>query len=292
MNNFYFSIILFFSLQAIGATEVGVVSSLKGDCFVTRADKKVPLVEGSSIYGEDRIETTKNAEVNILYDDNSMQTIASETAVVVKSVSDADEGSSYFTLAFGTLKSVVGKRKEKQKYEIEAGDVSLGIRGTALQVSLSESGQFQVIVFEGNVEATQIVSEKSLKDDNKTGTQGKSSTASKTFIGAGEKISSGKSVTPLSQKEKLEISQKSATEKVASIQSSNQAQSQSSSNEVAAVLNTIKQEILEITASNDAVKQSAAAIESKEDQLDKGRSLLINLNPSVKSLVTDLEDIR
>ena len=292
MNNFYFSIILFFSLQAIGATEVGVVSSLKGECFVTRADKKVTLVEGSSIYEQDRIETNKNSEVTILYDDNSMQTIASETAVMIKSVSDVNEGSSYFTLAFGTLKSVVGKRKEKQKYEIEAGDVSLGIRGTALQVSLSESGQYQVVVFEGKVEVLPTVAVDSSKEDKKTETQGKSSNTSQVFIGAGEKLSSNKSLTPLSQGEKLEISQKSATEKVASIQSSNQAQSQSSSNEVAAVFNTIKQEILEITTSNDAVKQSATAAESKEDQIDKGRSLLINLSPSVKSIVTALEDIR
>ena len=40
------------------------------------------------------------------------------------------------------------------------------------------------------------------------------------------------------------------------------------------------------------MKQSATAAESKEDQIDKGRSLLINLSPSVKSIVTALEDIR
>lgn len=293
MNKIYFLSIFFFPIQAIGATEVGVVSSLKGECFVTRAEKKIPLVEGSTIYEQDKIETKENAALNILYDDNSLQSIASETAILIKSVSDINEGSSYFTIVFGTLKSVVGKRKETQKYEIEAGDVSLGIRGTALQVSLNTSGEYQVTVFEGNVEIKPTSTFEKSADDNKSADDKKTINQEKSLnISAGEKTSSGKNVTPLSAEEKTHIAQKEVEEKATSIQSSNEAQSQSSSNEVAAVVDIIKEEVSELTASHDAVKQNATAIESKEDQLDKGRSLFINLNTSVKSIVKDLEDIR
>lgn len=295
------------SFSAFSSNEVGIVSSVKGGAFVIRADKKTPLVEGSVIYEGDKIETDKVGSINVLYDDNSMQTVNSNTTVVIDSISGVNEGSSYFTLVFGTLKSVVGKRKDKQKYEIEAGDVSLGIRGTSLQVSLNGSA-YELVVFEGNVEVRPIVTttssggdDTSTTSDNDsttgtgtgTGTTGTKKTGTGVLsVGAGQVTGSGQEVVSLSPEQILKIVEEVTQAEVEAVTASNEAQAASSDNGVDDITETIEQDVVDATEATDAVKDNSSATESMEDQLDKGRSLLINLKPSVRSLVKALEDIR
>lgn len=310
MNNIFLFFILAFSFELFPSAEVGIVSSAKGKVFVVRSEKKIPLLEGSSIHKGDAVETEEGASVTILYDDNSMQTVSSNSKVLIDSVSDVNEGSSYFTLMFGTLKSVVGKRKDKQKYEIEAGDVSLGVRGTALQVSLN-GGRYELVVFEGKVEVRPVVVATSAEDSDtdtdtagtngsKTGGGSGSGTSSTKkvkvkgaiSVAAGEQVGSGASVKALSPKALLKIVEEVAQAGADAVVASNGAQGNSSTNDVVSVSQTIEAEVVAATVETDGVKVSSAATESTEDLLDKGRTLLINLQPTVRSLVNELKDIQ
>ena len=319
MTNFIFFILLFFSSHALSNAQVGSVSLLRGKAHVLRGDNKaIPLKESSAIFSGDTIETGDDGLLKILYDDNSMQVIEKKSKIIVNEVATEEEGSSYFTLLFGKLKSVVGKRDKEREYKLNAGDVSLGVRGTNFVVDFYDTtGGPNVYVTKGSVVATsQSKEDKDSGEDSKKSSdkdkadgkkkessdskkenstqKNKSSVVAKKTTSRSVTISKGQSFDS-SQPDEAVAMPPAVMKQLASDDAVVDSKSVSAASEAQAQSDSSASEVLEAVddETNDAIKQAEEVkAETALDNTETINSIKIQIQPVVRSLVENFEDIQ
>ena len=132
-------IILIFSVQAFASSEqIGVIGFVIGDVFNQKGEK---LNVGDSIYFGDTISANDGAKSQLLFIDQTVMTIGSETKLTIDEfIYDPIENSGKLltTINAGSVKILTGKISEKNpaNLEVKTPAGTIGTRGTEFKASV------------------------------------------------------------------------------------------------------------------------------------------------------------
>ena len=132
-------IILIFSVQALASSEqIGVIGFVIGDVFNQKGEK---LNVGDSIYFGDTISANDGAKSQLLFIDQTVMTIGSETKLTIDEfIYDPVESSGKLltTIKAGSVKILTGKISEKNpaNLEVKTPAGTIGTRGTEFKASV------------------------------------------------------------------------------------------------------------------------------------------------------------
>ena len=132
-------IIFIFSLQAFASSEqIGVIGFVIGDVFNQKGEK---LNVGDSIYFGDTISANDGAKSQLLFIDQTVMTIGSETKLTINEfIYDPIENSGKLltTINAGSVKILTGKISEKNpaNLEVKTPAGNIGTRGTEFKASV------------------------------------------------------------------------------------------------------------------------------------------------------------
>ena len=132
-------IILIFSVQALASSEqIGVIGFVIGDVFNQKGEK---LNVGDSIYFGDTISANDGAKSQLLFIDQTVMTIGSETKLTIDEfIYDPIENSGKLltTINAGSVKILTGKISEKNpaNLEVKTPAGNIGTRGTEFKASV------------------------------------------------------------------------------------------------------------------------------------------------------------
>jgi hypothetical protein len=132
------------------------IEDIKGTGLILLVDATVPesAAEGESVQVGDALITKDNSEITLALNDNTLVHIEADTQIRVADL--ASNNSQGFTsrieLLMGNILSEVEKLNESQSsFEIAAGGVVCGVRGTAFEVQ-KQGDNVSTSTFHGNVE--------------------------------------------------------------------------------------------------------------------------------------------
>ena len=145
---FYFLLMTILSNNSYSS--VGIIAAVKGNVKIISNNSVKKAVQGLKIKNGDKVETKSNSYAKIIFDDNSMLDIEENSLIKISYISKEKKGS-ILNFIYGKIKSIVGKRKENESYEIKSGSTSWGIRGTELTIQLLED-EILVQMWDGSVE--------------------------------------------------------------------------------------------------------------------------------------------
>lgn len=154
---FLAAVLLFFPysiLRAQTSTGSAVLTSVSGKVTVKRGSKTVTLHQDSKVHEGETLTTAKDAKATVRLFDGSELQVRSETKVVLDKVqkSGATDKVLRFKLLLGKLLASVQKlASSKSSFEIEAGGVVCGVRGTQYEVDFDGHDHVDLFVHEGNV---------------------------------------------------------------------------------------------------------------------------------------------
>jgi hypothetical protein len=133
--------VLAMTLMATVTFADGVVTQLAGTMTATRAGGAVVLSKGSTVKQGDTISTEKGAYAQIKFSDGAVMTIKPGTSFVIKehnfSPDEPEKDASTFSLLKGGLRTVsglIGKRGNRDAYQMNTATATIGIRGTVFDV--------------------------------------------------------------------------------------------------------------------------------------------------------------
>lgn len=132
------------------------IEDIKGTGLILLVDTTMPesAAEGESVQVGDELITKGNSEMTLSLNDNTMVHIAADSQVRVADLApNTSQGfTSRIELLLGNILSEVEKLNEsKSSFEIEAGGVVCGVRGTAFEVQ-KQGDVVSTSTFHGNVE--------------------------------------------------------------------------------------------------------------------------------------------
>ncbi len=146
------AILLFVSAQAFAAD--GVIRSASGDIFVNGN----PASQGDEVSSGDTLKTAFGAWMIVEMDDQSVLDVRSNTEVLVQTYAynpaDPSVNAQIVDVLDGTLRYTSGLigANDYDDVMVAAGNVALGIRGTAFQIVYNRrTGKLDVRVTEGKV---------------------------------------------------------------------------------------------------------------------------------------------
>lgn len=141
-------------LQAQTSTGSAVLTSVSGKVTVKRGSKTVTLHKDAKVHEGETLTTAKDAKATVRLFDGSELQVRSETKVVLDKVqkNGASDKVLKFKLLLGKLMASVQKlASSKSSFEIEAGGVVCGVRGTQYEVDFDGHDHVDLFVHEGNV---------------------------------------------------------------------------------------------------------------------------------------------
>jgi hypothetical protein len=142
------------TLHAQTSTGSAVLTSVSGKVTVKRGSKTVTLHQDSKVHEGETLTTAKDAKATVRLFDGSELQVKPETKVVLAKVqkSGAADKVLKFKLLLGKLFASVQKlASSKSSFEIEAGGVVCGVRGTQYEVDYDGHEHVDLFVHEGNV---------------------------------------------------------------------------------------------------------------------------------------------
>ena len=134
---------------------VGLFSSLSGTVNIKRGNASQVAALGSKVFQGDKILTLENSHAKILYRDNSMMEVKSSSELVIESVAVNEEKKSVFSLVFGKIRAIVGKRDADDVYEVKSEGLALGVRGTTFSLSICKNENISTCCNEKNISICQ-----------------------------------------------------------------------------------------------------------------------------------------
>jgi hypothetical protein len=121
---------------SIGKTKIS-----KGDVVVIRGGKQIPLTTANRIFQNDTIRTGANSSVGIIFEDNTILSLGSDSEIFIdKYVFVPEKGifSMIARMARGTasyLSGIIG-RQSPDSVKFQTPDATIGIRGTHFLVQV------------------------------------------------------------------------------------------------------------------------------------------------------------
>ena len=112
---------------------VGKVSLLKGEANVDRNSAKVALQNGSMLEEKDIIKTSKDAQIQLIFEDKTVVTLGSESEFKIEEyLNGATSPKVKFKFNQGSFKTITGKigKAAPENVTLETKTATIGIRGT------------------------------------------------------------------------------------------------------------------------------------------------------------------
>jgi hypothetical protein len=143
------------SLAAQSQPNQGVFTSVSGEVSVTHARKSATALKDSTITEGDDVLTGKNSTATLRFFDGSELSVKPETKFTIGKLQKGagEDKILQFKLAIGKLFATVKKlASSKSSFEIEAGGVVCGVRGTEYEVDFDpDKDKVDIFVTDGNV---------------------------------------------------------------------------------------------------------------------------------------------
>jgi hypothetical protein len=145
MKKFFALFMFLISIPTIlSAQSVALVKSVKGEVSVTHESKKVNTLKvGDKIFVKDFIKTTENSNIGLIFEDNTLISIGSNSEFSVDEYlfEPADKKVKFGSnLLKGTMACITGliPKINPNAMEIKTKSASIGIRGTYFVVEVKE----------------------------------------------------------------------------------------------------------------------------------------------------------
>ena len=139
--HFFMLFALLFSTTVFAS--VGKVSLLKGEATLQREAQKTPLSNGASLEEKDIISTTKDAQIQLIFEDKTVITLGGESEFKIEEYfNDTKNPKAKFKFGQGTFKTITGQigKTAPENFTLETKTATIGIRGTTLKGKISENG--------------------------------------------------------------------------------------------------------------------------------------------------------
>lgn len=130
---FFYLVILIGVFSFISANEVALAKNFKGDVYVVRGDKELPIEVGTKIFENDVIITKSKSTVGLIFQDNTRMSIGQNSELVIEEYIFKPEQESFVTnLVKGTIECITGfiSKINPDAVKIKAKTATIGIRGT------------------------------------------------------------------------------------------------------------------------------------------------------------------
>ena len=143
------------------SADTGTVVAVRGEAYIDRGGKRIPVRVGESILLHDRIETARDSTVEILFPDEAILVLTSQTIIEVKEHRFTGAGGdlrSVFGLAKGLVRVLMEKLfSEGSLFQMETDNAIAGVVGTDFIVRYDPVRETtQIFVFEGIVRLRSI----------------------------------------------------------------------------------------------------------------------------------------
>ena len=124
----------------------GAVEFVVGDATISRGGASLPIQSGTQVREGDLIQTKRDAEVHVKFEDGGYLAVRADSAVRIDRYVAKGEpaDTAAMTLVKGALRSVtgwIGKIGAPGQYRIQASTATVGVRGTDHEVLLVEADQ-------------------------------------------------------------------------------------------------------------------------------------------------------
>jgi len=143
------------SAYAVNAPEIGTTIAVKNQVMVVSEDaQRRRLRKGGKVHQEEIVETSKSAQAEIQFLDDTKLAVGPGARVVLdKFVFDpnAAPGAIAIHLSKGAFRFISGT-SPSTAYEIRTPTASMGVRGTVFDIYVAPSGETVVLLHEGAVE--------------------------------------------------------------------------------------------------------------------------------------------
>jgi hypothetical protein len=150
-------LLLLLSLQALSYASIGKITVTNGDISVLRASKSLKASSGFALEEKDSIKSTKGSTAQLVFNDNTVITVGSNTTFSVQEYSsDASSPKAKFAIAEGTFKTITGKigKIAPDKFKMETKTATIGIRGTTVVGNVAPDGTLTVACTRGAITVT------------------------------------------------------------------------------------------------------------------------------------------
>ncbi len=120
---------------------IGKLKITNGDVWVIRGTQAIPLKTGDKIFREDAVRTGANSSAGIIFEDNTILSLGSNSEIVVDEYMFVPEKGLFSMVARmvrGTaayLSGIIG-RQSPESVKFQTPDATIGIRGTQFLVKV------------------------------------------------------------------------------------------------------------------------------------------------------------
>lgn len=114
---------------------VGKVALLKGEATLERGVQKIALQNGSALEEKDIIKTSKDAQVQLMFEDKTVITLGSESEFKIEEyLNDTANPKAKFKFNQGAFKTITGQigKTAPENFTLETKTATIGIRGTII----------------------------------------------------------------------------------------------------------------------------------------------------------------
>lgn len=144
------SLILCLLLAGSAWADIGSVTELKGTAIIKRGKDTVPVVKGTLVEMNDKVET-KNGTVKIIFKDNTSVSVTESSALVIDDfVYDpkANSGKLSLKAAAGTVRYVSGNiaHNNPNSVKINTPTAAIAVRGTDFVMAVGETGSSMIML--------------------------------------------------------------------------------------------------------------------------------------------------
>lgn len=122
---------------------VGKVALLKGEAVAERNTQIITLQTGAAIEEKDAIKTSKDAQIQLLFEDKTVITLGSESEFKIEEyLNDTTNPKAKFKFNQGSFKTITGQigKTAPQNFTMETKTATIGIRGTIVKGSTGDQG--------------------------------------------------------------------------------------------------------------------------------------------------------
>jgi hypothetical protein len=137
-------------LAAVPAwADIGSVTEASGTAVIKRGKDTIPVVKGTEIKTNDKVET-KNGKVKIVFKDDTNVTVTESSSLIIDDfVYDPKSGAGKLGLkaAAGTVRYVSGSiAKDPKNVKINTPTAAIAVRGTDFVMAVSETGASMIML--------------------------------------------------------------------------------------------------------------------------------------------------
>lgn len=153
----FFFITVVYTGDKIYSNSKALVIFKKGNTFLIKEDKKIPITINSIVSENDVIKTEKDSYVNLQLGNGVIIRVGSNSQIHFKSILRGDKEEIYsMNLNEGEVLTKVEKQKDKTiKLDIQSPTAIASVRGTEFYVE-TDQNQSKIAVNEGKVEVSSI----------------------------------------------------------------------------------------------------------------------------------------